>query len=107
MVASSYSKKVDAPPLLFLLYEVVQYDPPPTLYHNYPNSFAGLKLSLPIFQGGKRIQDVRQGKFFEIRFDSGIGPDQARAEVERMAKDVLSNPVIENYRIELDSEPEP
>jgi len=53
------------------------------------------------------IQDVRQGKFFEIRFDSGIGPDQARAEVERMAKDVLSNPVIENYRIELDSEPEP
>ena len=57
--------------------------------------------------GYRGIEDVRQGKFFEISLDSGIPVDEARAEVERMAKDVLSNPVIENYRVELDSEHEP
>ena len=57
--------------------------------------------------GYRGIEDVRQGKFFEIRFDSGVPAEEARAEVERMARDVLSNPVIENYRVELDSEPEP
>ncbi|HWC76246.1 MAG TPA: phosphoribosylformylglycinamidine synthase subunit PurS [Blastocatellia bacterium] len=53
------------------------------------------------------IEDVRQGKFFEVRIDSGLSAQEARAEVERMARDVLSNPVIENYRVELDSENEP
>ncbi|HEV8482550.1 MAG TPA: phosphoribosylformylglycinamidine synthase subunit PurS [Blastocatellia bacterium] len=57
--------------------------------------------------GYRGIEDVRQGKFFEISLDSGMPADEARAEVERMAKDVLSNPVIENYRVELDSEREP
>ena len=33
--------------------------------------------------------------------------DGGLAEIERMARDVLSNPVIENYRVELDSELEP
>lgn len=28
----------------------------------YPNSFAGLTLSIPIFQGGKRIQQIKQAK---------------------------------------------
>jgi len=40
--------------------------------HNYPNSFAGLKLSLPIFQGGKRIQDVRQADLELKRVDFDI-----------------------------------
>ena len=35
---------------------------------NYPNSFAGLKLSLPIFQGGKRNQEIRQADLFD-QFD--------------------------------------
>ena len=57
--------------------------------------------------GYRGIEDVRQGKFFEIKLDSNMTEEQARAEIERMAKDVLSNPVIENYRVELDSETEP
>ena len=52
--------------------------------------------------GYKGIADVRQGKYFEITLD-GLSPEHARAEVERMARDVLSNPVIEDYRVELDS----
>jgi len=34
---------------------------------NYPNSFVGLELSLPIFQGGKRIQEIEQAKLELLR----------------------------------------
>jgi phosphoribosylformylglycinamidine synthase len=49
----------------------------------------------------KGVGDVRQGKYFEIMLD-GLEPAQAQAEVERIAREVLTNPVIEEfqYRIE-------
>ncbi|HLG15378.1 MAG TPA: phosphoribosylformylglycinamidine synthase subunit PurS [Blastocatellia bacterium] len=53
--------------------------------------------------GFRAIQDVRQGKYFEVTLDGALSRDEARAEVERMARDVLANPVIEEYRVELDS----
>ena len=53
--------------------------------------------------GYRGITDVRQGKYFEVAIDGSLDRDQARAEVERMARDVLSNPVIEDYRVEVDS----
>jgi phosphoribosylformylglycinamidine synthase len=56
------------------------------------------------FQG---IADVRQGKYFEVTLDAKTAPDRARTEIERIARDVLSNPVIEDYRVELDSEKKP
>jgi len=43
--------------------------------------------------GHAGIQDVRQGKFFEITMQPG-------EDLDAIAKDVLSNPVIEDYRIE-------
>ena len=43
------------------------------------------------------VGDVRQGKYFEIVLQS-LDRDKAKAEVERMAKEVLTNPVIEEYR---------
>jgi phosphoribosylformylglycinamidine synthase len=48
--------------------------------------------------GYKAIRDVRQGKFFEIEVDT---PDRAAAEriIEELAEKLLSNPVIEGYRI--------
>ena len=49
------------------------------------------------------IEDVRQGKYFEVRLDGALTEDEARAQIERMAKDVLSNPVIEDFRVELES----
>jgi phosphoribosylformylglycinamidine synthase subunit PurS len=55
--------------------------------------------------GYRGIQDVRQGKYFEVTLDPQLSADDARAGIERMARDVLSNPVIEDYRIELDSDP--
>jgi phosphoribosylformylglycinamidine synthase len=54
--------------------------------------------------GYRGIADVRQGKFFEVTLDPQLSPDDARASIERMAKDVLTNPVIEDFRIELDSD---
>ena len=30
---------------------------------SYPNSFAGITLSVPIFQGGKRLQQIKQAQF--------------------------------------------
>ena len=53
--------------------------------------------------GYQGIADIRQGKYFEIALDSTLDADGARAEAERMAKDVLSNPVIEDFRVEIEA----
>ena len=50
--------------------------------------------------GHPGIADVRQGKFFDIAIADGVSPEQARREVDTIARDVLANPVIEEYRIE-------
>ena len=51
--------------------------------------------------GYSNISDVRQGKYFEIALDGAVDQDAARKEVEQMAADVLSNPIIEDYRVEI------
>ena len=52
--------------------------------------------------GHKSITAVRQGKFFELALDGGMDKAAAKAEVERIAREVLTNPVIEefSYRLE-------
>jgi len=52
--------------------------------------------------GYQSLQDVRQGKYFEITLNGGITKDQAQAEVDRIAREVLTNPVIEEYRFSLE-----
>ena len=49
------------------------------------------------------IADVRQGKYFEIALDGSLEENQAREAVVRMAREVLSNPIIEEYRVEIDA----
>ena len=49
------------------------------------------------------IGDIRQGKYFEIAFVNGISEGDARSEAELIAKDILANPVIEDYRVEISS----
>ncbi|MGI8555539.1 MAG: phosphoribosylformylglycinamidine synthase subunit PurS [Pyrinomonadaceae bacterium] len=51
--------------------------------------------------GFENIKDVRQGKYFEIRLDSEMTSEQAQATAEKIARDVLANPVIEDYRVEI------
>ncbi len=50
--------------------------------------------------GHAKVQDVRQGKFFVLQLN-GSSREQAQKEVERIAKDVLTNPVIEEFRFEI------
>ena len=49
------------------------------------------------------ISDIRQGKYFEIALDGTLGEDTAREEATRMAREVLSNPVIEDFRVEIEA----
>ena len=46
------------------------------------------------------IAGVRQGKFFDVELASGATPESVSAEMEAIARDVLANPVIEEYRVE-------
>jgi phosphoribosylformylglycinamidine synthase PurS subunit len=48
------------------------------------------------------VADVRQGKYFVLTLDEGLGRAEAEAEVARIAQEVLTNPVIEecSFRLE-------
>jgi phosphoribosylformylglycinamidine synthase PurS subunit len=52
--------------------------------------------------GYDTISDIRQGKYFEVALGDGISVSDARAHVEQIANDVLANPVIEDYRVEIE-----
>lgn len=47
------------------------------------------------------VEDVRQGKYFELDLAT-TEPADARALAAEVADKVLANPVIESYRIEVD-----
>lgn len=50
--------------------------------------------------GYKAIKDVRQGKFFVLEMN-GATKEEAKAQAEKIARDVLTNPVIEEFRLEI------
>ena len=43
------------------------------------------------------VADVRQGKYFLLSLDDGMVQAEVHAEVERIAREVLTNPVIEEF----------
>jgi len=50
--------------------------------------------------GFDKIDDIRQGKYFELEIDAATA-DKAREMAADVADKVLANPVIESYRIEI------
>ncbi len=52
--------------------------------------------------GYKGLQDVRQGKYFELTLDGGLDKSQAESAVGRIAREVLTNPVIEEFRYSIE-----
>ena len=50
--------------------------------------------------GYREISGVRQGKYFEIAIDGATSREQAHKDIDAIARDVLTNPVIEEYRVE-------
>jgi phosphoribosylformylglycinamidine synthase PurS subunit len=51
--------------------------------------------------GYRNLADIRQGKFFEIAFEDGITAEEASETAQRIGQDVLANPVIEDFRVEI------
>ena len=51
--------------------------------------------------GYASVEDVRQGKYFELDLATGEAAE-ARALAAEVADKVLANPVIESYRVEVD-----
>jgi phosphoribosylformylglycinamidine synthase PurS subunit len=50
--------------------------------------------------GFSSVRDVRQGKFFVLDLD-GASREAAETQIERVAREVLTNPVIEEFRYEI------
>ena len=48
--------------------------------------------------GIKNVLNVRQGKIFELKINCN-NLEVARKEVESMCRDILANPVIEEYKV--------
>ena len=48
------------------------------------------------------VEDVRQGKYFVLALSDTLALPEAQLEVERIARDVLVNPVIEEYTYRLE-----
>lgn len=54
-----------------------------------------------ISRGYGEIAGVRQGKVFDIEIGNGADRATVEKRIEEIARDVLSNPVIEEYRFEI------
>jgi phosphoribosylformylglycinamidine synthase PurS subunit len=52
--------------------------------------------------GYRGLEEVRQGKYFELTLDGGLNRAEAETEVGRIAREVLTNPVIEEFRFSLE-----
>ncbi len=52
--------------------------------------------------GFTQLADIRQGKYFEISFNDSVGEAEAREAAESISRDVLANPVIEDFSVEIE-----
>jgi phosphoribosylformylglycinamidine synthase len=55
--------------------------------------------------GSTAVADVRQGKYFLLTLEDSLAanPAQAQLEIERIAREVLTNPVIEEFTLRLEA----
>jgi len=51
--------------------------------------------------GHREIANIRQGKYFEIGLADGVSRETATQMLDEVSRDILSNPVIEDYRLEI------
>ncbi len=52
--------------------------------------------------GFNDVDAVRQGKYFALSLADSLSAEAARAAVERIAREVLTNPVIEEFSYKLE-----
>jgi phosphoribosylformylglycinamidine synthase len=53
--------------------------------------------------GFNTVSAVRQGKYFQLTLADSLSAEEAQAEVERIAKDVLTNQIIEEYTFRIEA----
>lgn len=51
--------------------------------------------------GFDSVQDVRAGKYMEIRVDESV-ESEAQERISEMCRQLLANPIIEDYRFDLE-----
>jgi phosphoribosylformylglycinamidine synthase PurS subunit len=47
------------------------------------------------------VVDARQGKVIELKLSDTVNADEAKAQLESMCQQLLANPVMEDYRVEM------
>ena len=52
--------------------------------------------------GFAEVTAVRQGKYFALSLADGLSAEVARSQVERIAREVLTNPVIEEFTFSIE-----
>jgi phosphoribosylformylglycinamidine synthase len=52
--------------------------------------------------GFAEVTSVRQGKYFALSLADGLTAETAKAQVERIAREVLTNPVIEEFTYKIE-----
>ena len=52
--------------------------------------------------GFESVSDIRQGKYFEVAMNNGVNEEKAREAATHLAREVLSNPIIEDFRVEIE-----
>ena len=75
----------------------VDVSPKPTVNDPEGSTIRGALHSL----GFEAVDSVRAGKYLEINLEAS-SKDEARKQVTEMGKKLLANPVIEDYRLELE-----
>jgi phosphoribosylformylglycinamidine synthase subunit PurS len=51
--------------------------------------------------GFENVEDIRQGKYFEVSLGADVSESDAHELAGNIAKNILANPVIEDYKIEI------
>ena len=51
--------------------------------------------------GFSQVEEVRQGKYFELMLADGISKADAQIEVAKMCDMLLANTVVEDYKVEI------
>lgn len=52
--------------------------------------------------GYDKVQKVRIGKLIEVWLDNGVNADDAKSQVEEMCRQLLANPVVEEFEVRLE-----
>ena len=53
--------------------------------------------------GFSDVAGVRQGKYFAVSLADGLSTESAETQVERIAREVLTNPVIEEFTYKIEN----